>query len=29
MGKETPQVPMDPPPFMLAPLSMTDDEYEL
>ena len=29
MGKETPQVPMDPPPFMLAPLSMIDDEYEL
>ena len=24
-----PQVPMDPPPFMLAPLSMMDAEYQL
>ena len=29
MGKDAPQVPMDPPVFMLAPLSMTDVEYQL
>ena len=27
MGKDDPQIPMDPPEFMFAPHSMTDDEY--
>ena len=29
VGEDVPQVPMDPPVFMLAPLSMTDVEYQL
>lgn len=29
MGAETPQVLMDPPPFVLAPLLITDVEYQL
>ena len=29
VGEEMPQVPMDPPSFMLTPLSMMDAEYQL
>ena len=29
MGEDAPQVPMDPPTVMLAPLLMTDAKYQL
>lgn len=29
VGEDAPQIPMDPPEFMLAPLSITDSEYAL
>ena len=29
VGKDVPQIPMDPPVFILASLSMTDAEYQL